>query len=663
MANSKGRTFRLICSNCKKEFDANTSNTKYCNECDLKLNYNKCVICGKPVRKKVCCSKECLAIHRSKNNPSKRDDVRQKLKETAHKGIEAAKKTNLEKYGVEYPFQNKKVQEKVRKTQKENNNGKLAWNTEKQKQTMIKLYGADHNMKVPELVKKQKETWSKTLQRKYNCNSPMQVNEFKKKAEETNLEKYGVKSPLLLKEVQEKAVSSIKEKFLNMTKEEKMEFHNKIIKTLRKNKGVDNVYQLPEVKLKIKETFIKNYGVDHPMKSPDIRKKVFTNSRMSSLEKKTEEFLKTKNLNYEWQYIITKNNVSHAYDFAIFDDQNNLSILVECDGSYFHGYNSDANGKHVHDEIDNYNTIDLIPENVKFIKIIENDFDKGIQELSDALGIDYDNYLNDILNWCRSVGFPYPIYDNSILNISYNNLLKYEPKLNLNVRVGNKIIKHFHHSIYHCSVNNLPSTFEAWNNDELLMKCIKNRFIYKDYIDPNRVLAGFTINKIAPTPRMFSPFLAKCLIYKYLNEFDTIFDPFSGYSGRMLGAMANGKNYIGQDINKTTINESSQIIEYFDLQDKATIKEQDIITDKESEYECLFTCPPYNLKERWNNSNQLNLSCDKWIDICLNKYKCKKYLFVVDNTEKYKNNIVEELSNKSHLGNNVEKVILIENIN
>lgn len=571
MANSKGRTFKLICKNCNKEFDANTSNTKYCNECDLKLNYNKCIICGKPVRKKVCCSKECLAIHRSRNNPSKREDVRQKLKETAHKGIEAAKKSNLEKYGVEYPFQNKEIQEKVRKTQKENNNGKLAWNTEKQKQTMIKLYGADHNMKVPELVKKQKETWSKTLQRKYNCNSPMQVNEFKKKA--------------------------------------------------------------------------------------------FTNSRVSSLEKKTEEFLKTKNLNYEWQYIITKNNVSHAYDFAIFDDQNNLSILVECDGSYFHGYNSDANGKHVHDEIDNYNTIDLIPENVKFIKIIENDFDKGIQELSDALGIDYDNYLNDILNWCRSVGFPYPIYDNSILNISYNNLLKYEPKLNLNVRVGNKIIKHFHHSIYHCSVNNLPSTFEAWNNDELLMKCIKNRFIYKDYIDPNRVLAGFTINKIAPTPRMFSPFLAKCLIYKYLNEFDTIFDPFSGYSGRMLGAMANGKNYIGQDINKTTINESNQIIEYFDLQDKATIKEQDIITDKESEYECLFTCPPYNLKERWNNSNQLNLSCDKWIDICLNKYKCKKYLFVVDNTEKYKNNIVEELSNKSHLGNNVEKVILIENIN
>ena len=35
---------------------------------------------------------------------------------------------SLEKYGVEFPFQNKEIQEKVRETQKKNHNGKLAWN-------------------------------------------------------------------------------------------------------------------------------------------------------------------------------------------------------------------------------------------------------------------------------------------------------------------------------------------------------------------------------------------------------------------------------------------------------------------------------------------------------------------------------------------------------
>ena len=48
------------------------------------------------------------------------------------------------------------------------------------------------------------------------------------------------------------------------------------------------------------------------------------------------------------------------------------------------------------------------------------------------------------------------------------------------------------------------------------------------------------------------------------------------------------------------------------------------------------------------------------IDLCLKKHKCKKYLFVVDKTEKYKNNIVEIIENKSHIGSNNEYVILIE---
>ena len=135
------REYKTICKNCGKEFIANTYGKYYCDDCDKEINWNKCIICGKPVRKKVCCSPECLSIHRSKNNPSKRPEVREKLKETGIRGIEAAKKTNLEKYGVEFPFQNKEVQEKCRETQIKNNNGNLAWNTDKQKETMIEKYG------------------------------------------------------------------------------------------------------------------------------------------------------------------------------------------------------------------------------------------------------------------------------------------------------------------------------------------------------------------------------------------------------------------------------------------------------------------------------------------------------------------------------------------
>ena len=37
-------------------------------------------------------------------------------------------------------------------------------------------------------------------------------------------------------------------------------------------------------------------------------------------------------------------------------------------------------------------------------------------------------------------------------------------------------------------------------------------------------------------------------ILKYLNDFDTIYDPCSGYSGRLIGALCAGKNFVGSDI-------------------------------------------------------------------------------------------------------------------
>ena len=74
------------------------------------------------------------------------------------------------------------------------------------------------------------------------------------------------------------------------------------------------------------------------------------------------------------------------------------------------------------------------------------------------------------------------------------------------------------------------------------------------------------------------------------------------------------------------------------------------------EYESLFTCPPYENKEIWNNSD-VNMTCDQWIDECLKRFKCKKYLFIVDYTDKYKDHVIETIENKSHFGSNYEYVL------
>ena len=82
------------------------------------------------------------------------------------------------------------------------------------------------------------------------------------------------------------------------------------------------------------------------------------------------------------------------------------------------------------------------------------------------------------------------------------------------------------------------------------------------------------------------------------------------------------------------------------------------IFESTGEYDCLFTCSPYGLKEIWNE-RETNKYCDEWIDECLQRFKCKRYVFVVDKTEKYKDKIVEEISNKSHFSNAKEYIIVI----
>ena len=223
------------------------------------------------------------------------------------------------------------------------------------------------------------------------------------------------------------------------------------------------------------------------------------------------------------------------------------------------------------------------------------------------------------------------------------------------------IIRYFHKSIYHARRNGELSPFEAWQNKNLVKKSALNRLKYIGTCKPFDIVQGFNIAKIAPKVSVFNPKLAEELIKKYLNDYDTIIDSFSGFSGRMIGAWRCGKKYIGYDINKTHVEESNMIINYFDMKN-CSVLQKNLLDVKETTYGknyAFFTCSPYEDKEIWNE-NEIIKSCDEWIDLCLKKHKCKKYLFVVDKTEKYKNNIVEIIENKSHIGSNNEYVILIE---
>ena len=78
-------------------------------------------------------------------------------------------------------------------------------------------------------------------------------------------------------------------------------------------------------------------------------------------------------------------------------------------------------------------------------------------------------------------------------------------------------------------------------------------------------------------------------------------------------------------------------------------------------YDCLLTCPPYGDIEDWGNLNQVVYDCDKWVDVCVNNFVCKRYVFVVDDKlDKYLPFIVSVIGNKGHMGRNTELILVID---
>jgi hypothetical protein len=523
------------------------------------------------------------------------------------------------------------------------------------KQVFLDKYGVDNPAKAEKVKQKTKET---NIER-YGAASAMKTAVTKENLKKSFIDKYGVDNPFRLSknrhlknhDDQLKAEATCLQKYGNEHYFKSDDFKEKSKSTCIKKYGVDHIWKSPEIQERISETNEKKYGGPRPLCDPKVNKKSIKSARASSQEKKMMEMLTNRGFYYEYNYPIN----GKLFDFALFNDKEkkSLNTLIEIDGEYWHGLLSDPDFKQVRGETDDerfYKT----PSDVKLLVLDAHNIDTCISEIMDNFNCSYSDFINNIINTLPK-DFPYPKYEENRMLLDWKHLKEY---INVNRKqfLGTSVIKNFHKSIFTSHVGTNPSPVEAWSNKSLLEKCVRNRFIYSSSLSSQKIADGFNICKIAPKVSVFNPCLAKELIEKYLNDYSSIFDPFSGFSGRMLGTCSLGKKYIGQDINKEHVEESNEIIKFLNLD--ATVSQKDLF-ESSGEYECLFTCPPYNLKETWNNESQANLSCDEWIDECLKRFKCKKYMFVVDKTEKYKDKIVEEIKNKSHFNENSEYVVLI----
>lgn len=594
-----------VCKYCGKEFIANGTQA-YCND----KHYAKCEVCGKefevnPKTPNRCCSKECKALLRKQT-------ISNSVKYCRECGKPFVPKSNMQVFcnNVHYrpcPICDKPVE--VKNFYDSNVCCSEKCSTILRKRTCREKYGVD--------VASQDANVKQKL-------SIASIN-IKAQREATCMKRYGVPYSSMSPEIVAK---------------------------------IRNTVNSNECKQRTATTMQERYGTRYAMHSKELRSKQARGiKKRSSLELRLHNALEELHIDYEYEYTISRDGHTHAFDVYL----PKYKYLIDCDGVYFHSYISDPNGKQIRDDYDEVRLY-LIPKDYKFRVIVESDFERGLRELfNDLEEIDSGtfDFDTDIFKWCRSIDFPYYNYDDKRMMGDFAKLCEAPvDKYVSGCKYGISIINQFHKSIFDCHVGKCKSVKEAWYDDTLLKKCIKNRLIYKNDVDPAKVLAGFNISKIAPKVSVFNPMLAKYLINKYLSEYDTIFDPFSGFSGRMLGAVSLDKTYIGQDLNAKAVEESNQIIDYLGLEICSVINKDSL--DSNGEYPCLFTCPPYAKTEIYNSEKKF-FSCDNWIEQILEKYRCERYLFVVDKTEKFKSNVIGKIPCKSHFRNNKELVILIEN--
>lgn len=214
---------------------------------------------------------------------------------------------------------------------------------------------------------------------------------------------------------------------------------------------------------------------------------------------------------------------------------------------------------------------------------------------------------------------------------------------------------------YKVKVDNELSALEAWSNESIRWKMIKNRINYVGgFIDNKEILNAMNITRTCKQPSWFSKSYAKNLINKYIHS-DIILDPFAGWGTRCDAAKELNLHYYGWDLNK-------ELVEWHNKQGRlfsnnCGIEYGDANNIKTDRSECsIFICPPYTDFEKYFDGQDLKTTQIEWLKIVMqNIPNAKEYLMVckiIDKPE-YNKYIVETKINKSHLGTNNEYVIYV----
>jgi hypothetical protein len=239
---------------------------------------------------------------------------------------------------------------------------------------------------------------------------------------------------------------------------------------------------------------------------------------------------------------------------------------------------------------------------------------------------DINSVVGFVFSYYRVIGFPfYRLSEREKIKTLEGLLSKEVDKLELEggrlqqVMAGLSLANSYHPHMWKTRCKKAKTPFEVFSDNVLFKKAIRKRIKYSDSkLSPFNIRKALKTFTGAQSVSNFRPTIAKYIYQKYCPAGGNVLDPCFGYSGRLLGAWASHiGRYEGCDPCVKTYEGSLACSHDLSLLTKKMNKEMllplyncpEIVLHNmpfeefktESEYDLVFTSPPYYNLEKYSD--------------------------------------------------------------
>lgn len=251
-------------------------------------------------------------------------------------------------------------------------------------------------------------------------------------------------------------------------------------------------------------------------------------------------------------------------------------------------------------------------------------------------------FKRDVFHYYRHVrGFPYFPTDEDFRDKEYQKFWRYDftkvisgNTLRLTPHAGSLLWSYFPHS-FEIKSYGRRTPFQIFQDDELLFIAIDKAIRFGNKMSDNRMRGMLRMVNSAKGVSNFRPTAAAAIYHLYTSPGDLVYDPCSGFGGRMMGAARVGVNYLGvEPSTKTYIGLNQAAADYCkDIETEIVQGCAEDYCPDEASIDFVLSSPPYFNLEQYSQENTQSYikfpTQEEWLEGFLlkmieNVYRCLK---------------------------------------